>query len=53
MAETRGGDLRARVTALAGFVVIVEGAALVLSWWGGWAPSGGETESGVKIEDAR
>ena len=35
MAETRRGDLRARLTALAGLVVIVEGAALVLFLVGG------------------
>ena len=57
MAEKRtdgGRDLQARLTALAGLVVIVGGAALVLFLAGVLGgQSGGETESGVKIEDAQ
>ena len=54
MAETRGRDLRARLTALAGLVIIVGGAALVLSLAGVLGgQGGGETESGVKIEDVK
>ena len=54
MAETRRRDLRARLTALAGLVVIVGGAALVLFFAGVLGgQGGGETESGVKIEDAQ
>ncbi|MDP2673786.1 MAG: TlpA disulfide reductase family protein [Dehalococcoidia bacterium] len=54
MAETRRRDLRARLTALAGLVVIVGGAALVLFLAGVLGgQGGGETESGVKIGDAQ
>src|SRR3972149_4129071 len=54
MAKTRRRDLRARLTALAGLVAIVGGAALVLFRAGVLGgQGGGETESGVKIEDAQ
>jgi thiol-disulfide isomerase/thioredoxin len=54
MAETRGRDLRARLTALAGLVVIVGGAALALFLVGVLGgQGGGETESGVAIQNAQ
>lgn len=54
MPETRRRDLRARLTALTGLVVIVGGAALVLFLAGVLGgQGGGETESGVKIEDVK
>ena len=54
MAETRRRDLRARLTALAGLVAIVGGAALVLFLAGVLGgQGGGTTESGVTIEDVR
>ena len=54
MAETRGRDLRARLTALAGLVVIVGGTALVLFLAGVLGgEGGGETEGGVAIQNAQ
>ncbi len=52
--RARGRDLQARLTALAGLVVIVGGAALVLFLAGVLGgQGGGTTESGVKIEDVK
>jgi thiol-disulfide isomerase/thioredoxin len=54
MAETRGRDLRARLTALAGLVVIVGGVTLALFFAGVLGgQGGGETDGGVAIRNAQ